>query len=199
MSPQDIGVPSSKLVLGKHSGRHAFKERVDSLGYSLSEEQLNAAFEKFKVLADKKKNVYDADIEALIDQEMEAAVEVWTLEGLQTTAGTSAIPTATVTLCREGESHTDAATGDGPVDAIYEAIGRITGMRLTLTDYTLRALTSGQEAQGEVTIEVENDGVKFRARGLSTDIVEASAKAYLAAVNRVMTSRNGKTPPPATL
>ncbi len=199
MSPQDIGVPSSKLVLGKHSGRHAFKDRVEMLGYGLSEAQINAAFDKFKVLADKKKDVYDADIEALIDQEMESHVQVWTLEGLQTTAGTSAIPTATVKLGREGETFTDAATGDGPVDAIYQAIGRITGMHLTLTDYALRALTSGQEAQGEVTIEVENDGLRFRARGLSTDIVEASAKAYLAAVNRVLTNRNGKPHPPATI
>ena len=116
---------------------------------------------------------------------------MWTLDALQTTAGSSAIPTATVTLSREGQTFTDAATGDGPVDAIYEAIGRITGIRLGLKDYALRALTSGKDAQGEVTIEVEQDGRKLRARGISTDIVEASARAYLAAVNRVVTTANG--------
>jgi 2-isopropylmalate synthase len=167
------------------------------LGYSLSEEQLGAAFERFKVLADKKKNVYDADIEALIEQQMGTAAEVWTLVGLQTTAGTNAIPTATVSLAKEEKTVTDAATGDGPVDAIYEAIGRITGVKLPLTDYALRALTGGKEAQGEVTIEVEHKGRKFRARGVSTDIVEASAKAYLAAVNRVLTASNSQATPPA--
>jgi 2-isopropylmalate synthase len=198
MSPSDIGVPASKLVLGKHSGRHAFKERVEMLGYQIDEGQLNAVFDRFKVLADKKKDVYDADIEGLIDQQIGALTEVWTMQGLQTTAGTSAIPTATISLGKEGHVHTDAATGDGPVDAIYEAIGRITGVRLTLTDYALRALTGGKDAQGEVTIEVEHDGRNFRARGLSNDIVEASAKAYLSAVNRVLTHANGKpNPPPA--
>jgi 2-isopropylmalate synthase len=198
MSPADIGVPASRLVLGKHSGRHAFKERVEALGYSLNDAQINDAFEKFKVLADKKKNVYDEDIEALIGLEMGDIVQVWTLEALQTTAGTNTIPTATVTLARDKERVTDAATGDGPVDAICEAIGRITGVKLTLKDYALRALTGGKDAQGEVTIEVEHDGRNFRARGLSTDIVEASAKAYLSAVNRVLTHANGKpNPPPA--
>jgi len=198
MSPADIGVPASRLVLGKHSGRHAFKERVDTLGYVLSEEKLNAVFERFKALADKKKDVYDADIEALIDQQLGSPAEVWTLEALQTTAGTSAMPTATVTLSKQGESRTDAATGDGPVDAIYEAIGRITGVRLGLREYSLRALTSGKDAQGEVTIEVERDGRKFRARGISTDIVEASARAYLAAVNRVLTAMNDGKEKPAS-
>jgi len=191
MSPEDIGVPASRLVLGKHSGRHAFKERAEALGFVLTEEEVNAAFEKFKALADKKKEIYDADIEALIDQHLGSPAEVWTLEGLQTTAGTNAIPTATVTLSKEGKRLTDAATGDGPVDAIYEAIGRITGVRLMLRDYSLRALTSGKDAQGEVAIEVEHGGRKFRARGVSTDIVEASARAYLAAVNRAVTAANG--------
>ncbi len=191
MRPEDIGVPASRLVLGKHSGRHAFKQRVAALGFGLADEQLNAVFERFKDLADKKKDVYDADIEALIDQEIAATAEVWTLVGLQTTAGSNAIPTATITLAKEGETRTDAATGDGPVDAIYEAISRITDTRLRLTDYSLRALTSGKDAMGEVTIEVEHNGRRLRCRGVSTDIVEASAKAYLAAVNRVLTAMNG--------
>ncbi len=191
MRPEDIGVPASRLVLGKHSGRHAFKERVDAMGFTLTDEQLDGVFERFKALADKKKAVFDADIEALIDHQIAATAEVWGLKALQTTAGSNAIPTATVTLEKEGESHTDAATGDGPVDAVYEAISRITGVRLPLLDYALRALTGGKDAQGEVTIEVEHDGRKLRVRGISTDIVEASAKAYLAAVNRVLTAING--------
>ncbi len=187
MHPEDIGVPASKLVLGKHSGRHAFKQRTETLGYTLSDEQINSAFEKFKVLADKKKEVFDEDLEALIDEQIEKVAEVWKLVGVQTTAGSNTIPTATVTLSKEGRSVTDAATGDGPVDAVCEAIQRITGVKPSLTDYSLRAVTSGKDAQGEVTIEVEHSERRFRARGVSTDIVEASARAYLAAVNRVAT------------
>ncbi len=196
MKPEDIGVPASRLVFGKHSGRHGFAERTRVLGFTLTPEQLEEAYEKFIALADKKKDIYDADIEAIIDQQIGSTMEVWRLEGLQTTAGTNAIPTATITLSKEGQSTTDAATGDGPVDAIYEAIRRITGVKLTLTDYSLRALTGGKDAQGEVTIEVAHNERKFRARGLSTDIVEASAKAYLAAVNRVLTAKNGGEKPP---
>ena len=192
MSPEDIGIPASRLVLGKHSGRHAFKQRAEALGYALTDEQIDKAFDKFKVLADKKKDVYDEDIEALIDEEIERVTEIWGLAGVQTTAGSKTIPTATVTLTTEGQATTDAATGDGPVDAVYEAIQRITGIQLRLRDYALRAITSGKDAQGEVTIEVEHEGRTFRARGVSTDIVEASALAYLAAVNRAATlSANG--------
>ena len=190
MTPSDIGIPSGRLVLGKHSGRHALKERVEALGFSLSDEQLAEVFEKFKALADRKKEVFDADIEALIDQQIAASAEVWHLDALQTTAGSNAVATATVTLSNEEQSFTDAATGDGPIDAAYEAISRITGIRLALADFALRALTGGKDAQGEVTIEVEHEGRKYRARGLSTDIVEASAKAYLTAVNRVLTATN---------
>ncbi len=196
MRPEDIGVPASKLRLGKHSGRHALEERIEAMGFKLPADQLEEVFDKFKVLADKKKDIYDADIEAIIDQQIGSVTEVWRLESLQTATGTNAVSMATITLSKEGQSATDAATGDGPVDAIYEAIRRITGVKLTLTDYSLRALTGGKDAQGEVTIEVDSDGRKFRARGLSTDIVEASAKAYLAAVNRVLTATNGCKKPP---
>jgi 2-isopropylmalate synthase len=190
MKPEDIGLSASRLVLGKHSGRHALKRRIETLGYHLLPEQIDRVFEEFKVLADKKKEVFDRDIEALIDEQIEQVPEVWSLGGVQTTAGSKTIPTATVTLVREGESITDAATGDGPVDAVYEAIQRITGIALRLRDYSLRAITSGKDAQGEVTIEVETNGRRFRTRGVSTDIVEASARAYLAAVNRVAAQNN---------
>jgi 2-isopropylmalate synthase len=184
MNPEDIGIPSSRLVLGKHSGRHAFKERLEYLGFKLLAEQVDRFFERFKALADKKKHIYDADIEALVNAETALRPDLWTLAKLQTVAGSSAIPTATVSLSRDGQTVTDAATGDGPVDAVYEAIQRITGVRLQLADYQLRAVTTGADAQGEVTIEVEIDGARFRTHGVSTDIVEASALAYLAAVNR---------------
>ncbi|RPI58588.1 MAG: 2-isopropylmalate synthase, partial [Planctomycetaceae bacterium] len=153
--------------------------------YTLADEKIDRAFDKFKALADKKKEVFDEDILALLEEEVEKADEIWKLVGVQTIAGSSATPTATVTLSRSGETFTDAAIGDGPVDAVYEAIGRITGFKLQLRDYSLRAITSGKDAQGEVTLEVEYEGKPFRARGVSTDIVEASARAYLAAVNRV--------------
>jgi len=191
MRPTDVGIPANKLVLGKHSGRHAFRDRVHTLGYVLTEAELESAFEQLIALADKKKNVYDEDIEAIIDAQSDTAAEVWTLVGLQTMAGNNATPTATVTLRRDGEDHTDAATGDGPVDAIYSAIQRITEVSVELQDYQLRALTGGKDAQGEVSVEVACDGRKFRGRGVSTDIVEASGRAYLAAVNRVLTFKNG--------
>ena len=197
MNPAEIGVPANKLVLGKHSGRHALKQRIEALGYTLTSEQIDQAFERFKALADKKKEVFDEDIEAVIDEQIGKTREVWTLGGVQTVAGSRSTPTATVTLSKQDEPVTDAATGDGPVDAVYEAIQRITGVTLKLTDYAIRALTGGTDAQGEVTIEVEHDGRRFRARGVSTDIVEASARAYLAAVNRVLTYANGQpTKPP---
>jgi 2-isopropylmalate synthase len=184
MRPADIGVPASRLVLGKHSGRHAFKERAEALGFSLSEEQINAVFEKFKALADKKKDVYDEDIEALIDEQMGGPSEVWVLKAVQSTAGSSAIPTATVTLEREGQSVTDAATGDGPVDAAISALNRICKVKGVVEDYRLRAVTKGGDALGEVTIRTRLNGVAVGGKGLSTDIVHASALAYLDAVNR---------------
>ncbi len=186
MRPEDVGIPASKLVLGKHSGRHAFRDRVEALGYHIGDKELDAAFEQFIALADKKKNVYDEDIESILEAQSERVAEVFHLVSLQTMAGTSSTPTATVTLTKEGRKYTDAATGDGPVDAIYEAIQRITGVELKLSDYQLRAITGGKEAQGEVTIEVIWNDRKIRARGLSTDIVEASGRAYLAAVNRCL-------------
>ncbi len=197
MVPQDVGFPASRLVLGKHSGRHAFRDRVSSLGYTLSDAELEKAFDQFIQLADKKKSVYDEDIEALVVAQAGKAEAVWELVGLQTMAGNRSMPTATVSLRREGEAITDAATGDGPVDAVYAAIQRITGLAFTLTDYQLRAVTAGRDAQGEVTIEIEKDGRRIRARGVSTDVVEASGLAMLAAVNRLLSIENNRQNAPA--
>jgi 2-isopropylmalate synthase len=185
MDPTEVGIPQTSLVLGKHSGRAAFRDRVKQLGYAVTDEQVEAAFAKFKTLADKKKEVFDEDLEALVDDQLELHGGAWKLVGLQVTSGSNTIPTATVTL-RDNDSEplTDASIGDGPVDAIYSAIARLTGVRAALSDYRIRAVTRGKEAQGEVQIELEHSGRKIRGRGLSTDILEASALAYIAAINR---------------
>jgi 2-isopropylmalate synthase len=186
MDPAIVGISKSSLVLGKHSGRHAFKDRITQLGYKLTDPQVESAFVKFKALADKKKDVFDEDIEALVDEQLEIATGMWELVGVQVTTGSNTIPTATVTLKdSNGEIVRDASIGDGPVDAIYSAIQRLTGVKVALSDYRIRAVSKGKDAQGEVTIELEHQGRPVRGRGLSTDILEASAAAYLAAVNRL--------------
>ncbi len=186
MDPASVGIQKNELVLGKHSGRHAFKDRVNSLGYTLTDEQLEAAFVKFKSLADKKKEVFDEDLEALVDDQLELSQGLWQLVGLQVTSGSSTIPTATVTLKdSNGETLQDASVGDGPVDAIYSAIARLTGVKVNLTDYRIRAVTKGKEALGEVHVELDHSGKIIKGRGLSTDILEASALAYLAGINRL--------------
>src|SRR5690349_15782632 len=139
MDPTSVGIPKNSLVLGKHSGRHAFKDRVAQLGYKLNEEQIEAAFAKFKALADKKKEVFDEDIEALVDEQLEVSGSLWELVGLQVTSGSNTIPTATVTLRDStGQTVQDASIGDGPVDAIYSAIQRLTGIQVSLLDYRIR-------------------------------------------------------------
>jgi 2-isopropylmalate synthase len=191
MDPAHVGIPKSSLVLGKHSGRHAFRDRVVQLGYTLSDEQIEAGFAKFKALADKKKEVFDEDIEALVDEQLELSSQMWELVGLQVTAGSNTIPTATVTLRdTNGQTIQDASVGDGPVDAIYSAIQRLTGVKGSLSDYRIRAVSKGKEALGEVQIELEHNGRKTRGRGLSTDILEASALAYVAAINRLHSLSN---------
>jgi 2-isopropylmalate synthase len=191
MDPASIGIPSTSLVLGKHSGRHAFRDRINVLGYSLTDQQLEAAFDKFKALADKKKEVFDEDLEALVDEQLELKDGLWELVGLQVTAGGKTTPTATVTLRdSSGETVQDASIGDGPVDAIYSAIQRLTGIKMALTDYRIRSVTKGKEALGEAHVELEHSGRKIRGRGLSTDILEASALAYVAAINRLRSLSN---------
>jgi 2-isopropylmalate synthase len=186
MDPATVGIPKTSLILGKHSGRHAFRERVVFLGYSLNDEQLESAFVKFKALADKKKEVFDEDIEALVDEQLKLNGGLWELVGLQVTAGSSSVPTATVSLRdTSGQVLQDASVGDGPVDAIFSSIQRLTGIKMNLTDYRIRSVTKGKEALGEAHVELEHSGKKIHGRGLSTDILEASARAYLAAINRL--------------
>lgn len=193
MTPADVGVPTSTLVLGKHSGRHAFRDRLVAMGHALTDEQIDKAFEKFKVLADKKKEIFDEDLEAIVDDMSQGGEAVWQLDALQTTAGSCAIPTATVRLKhRDGEVVEDAATGDGPVDAVYSVIQRICDMQVTLADYQIRAISMGKDAQGEVTVELHKDDRKVRGRAVSTDVIDASARAYLNAMNRLAASDTGR-------
>jgi len=193
MRPESIGFPASRLVLGKHSGRHAFKKRLEDLGYLVSDEQAQTLFEKFKVLADKKKNVYDEDIEALAEENAPTpGREVYALTYLHTSAGTTTLPTATLKLRKGGVEVEEAATGDGPVDAVFNAIDRATGFKGKLVNYTLKALTQGRDAQGEVSVILSVGGEEVHGRGGSTDVIEASAKAYLNGVNKFVLKRTVK-------
>ena len=192
MRPEDVGVPRTDLVLGKHSGRHALRDRVAEMGYTLSEEQLEIVFHDFKALADKKKEVYDEDLVVLIEKHLEDATPHWQLVSLHTTAGMGILPTATIAIRRpDGEIVQDAAIGDGPVDAIFKAVERVTGVHANLHEFVVRGVTQGKDAQGEVTLEleVESDDRSYRGRAASTDIIEASAQAYLNAVNAIATRK----------
>ena len=195
MRPVDVGLSRSSLVLGKHSGRHAFRVRVKELGFSLSNDQIEIAFSRFKELADKKKVVYDADIEAILEDEFAKIDPVYTIESFHTSSGTAATPTATLRLRgRKGKILEDAAIGDGPVDAVYKAIERLTGVEAILKDYRLRAVTVGKDAQGEVSVEVEVKGRRLNARATHTDVLQASAQAYLNAINKALQTKPKRKP-----
>lgn len=196
MKPEDVGLARTELVLGKHSGRHALREKVRDLGFHIDEDQLQQVFDAFKVLADRKKTIYDADIEALVEKLLHAEDQVhdgpaeWTLDSFHTSAGTGTLPVGAVCLQnRDGRKVQDAACGDGPVDAIFQTIERITGVNVTLRDFQVRSVTVGEDAQGEVQVEAEHEGRVYRGRGISTDIIEASAQAFLEVVNRIVSRR----------
>jgi 2-isopropylmalate synthase len=186
MTPESVGVPKSRLVLGKHSGRHAFKKRLEELGIELADDDLNKAFVRFKALCDRKKEVFDEDLLTLVEEEIMTPVETYTLEHLQFTSGTNIVPTATVRLKMHDEVYQESGWGDGPVDAAYKAIDLITKIPGKLLEYNLRAVTGGKDAMGEVTVAVEMDGQRMVGRGSSTDVIEASVRAYLHAINKVV-------------
>ena len=186
MRPEDVGFSKSNLVLGKHSGRHAFRERLDELGYRLEKEDLNRVFQDFKKLADKKKEIHDADLEALVEGEAQDIPLTWDIEDLHVSTGTSTLTTATICMQHsDGEKAHEAACGTGPVEAVFNAIERITGTKLLLKDYQIRGMTSGRDAEGEVSVEVDYRGETLRARAVSRDIIEASAQAFLKVINRI--------------
>jgi 2-isopropylmalate synthase len=190
MDPKWVGIPASSLVLSKVSGRHAFKERLSELGYTLSEEDLNRAFQGFKELADKKKDITDRDIESLVAEELRTVTEIYHLDHVEVSCGDHNIPTATVRLIGpDGQSLADAALGTGPVDAVYKAINRIVGIPNKLTEFTVKSITEGIDAIGEVLIRIESDGVTYTGRGAATDIIVSSAKAYMNALNRLLVAK----------
>ena len=186
MTPQSIGLTTNMLVLGKLSGRHAFAERLKDMGYELSQDELNKAFERFKDLADKKKEISDLDIEAIVEDQVMKLPQQIELECFQVSTGNKSIATATVRVKVKDKIVEEAAAGDGPIDAAYKALERACGMNCKLVDYSIRSVSGGKDALSEVTVKVERDGRTFLGRGLSTDIIEASVIAYTNAMNKTL-------------
>jgi 2-isopropylmalate synthase len=190
MDPQSIGWAGTTLTLGKLSGRHAFKQRLESLGYSLSDEEIKRAFAAFKDLADKKKEITNRDLEALVGEELRTVSEIYHLEQVQVSCGDPSMPTASVRLTGpDGEQLADAAQGTGPVDAVYRAINRLVKVPNKLTEFSVSSVTEGIDAIGEVTIRIESEGLKYSGRGAHTDIIVASARAYMNALNRLLVAK----------
>jgi 2-isopropylmalate synthase len=204
MRPEDVGVSASRLVLGKHSGRHALKARLVELGYTLEDADLDRAFDEFKKLADKKKVIADADLEALVSDELSQAHEVYSLDGMQVACGTMGMPTATVRLRGPGgATQVVAAIGTGPVDATYKAIDAIVQVPNTLLEFNVHAITEGIDALGRVTVRIEAEAGEsaidaqreterrrtFGGYGADTDTIVAAAKAYLSALNKLLFAR----------
>ncbi|MGZ4140938.1 MAG: 2-isopropylmalate synthase [Actinomycetota bacterium] len=189
ITAEEIGVEGGKIVLGKHSGRHAFSKTLEEMGFQLGREELNRAFTRFKELVDRKIQITDKDLEAIVADEIQSIEEVYTLESLQVAGGTHLAPTATVRITRNGEAITESAIGDGMVDAVYGAILRATGVEALLMSFNVAAVTGGAEALGDVSVQLEIDGERYTGRGISTDIVEASGRAFLNALNRAARTR----------
>ncbi len=190
MDPQSIGWAGTTLTLGKLSGRHAFRKRLESLGYSLNDDEVSRAFAYFKEMADKKKEITDRDLEAIVGEELRTVSEVYHLEQIQVSCGDPSLPTASVRLVGpDGEQLSDAAQGTGPVDAVYRAINRLVQVPNELIEFSVKSVTEGIDAIGEVTIRIESEGKRYSGRGAHTDIIVASARAYMNALNRLLTSR----------
>ncbi len=193
MDPAEIGVPGTTLTLGKLSGRHAFRQHLEEMGYSLSDDALSRAFAAFQDLVTKKKDVDDRDIEALVTEERRNIVEAYHLDHIQVSCGDHSVPTATVRLTTpDGTVLADAALGTGPVDAVYQAINRIVQVPNKLTEFSVKSVTEGIDAQGQVTIRLESEGRVYTGRGAATDIIVASAKAYMNALNRLIAARQNQ-------
>ncbi|MBT4533493.1 MAG: 2-isopropylmalate synthase [Chloroflexi bacterium] len=215
MEPAMVGLSNSKLVLGKHSGRHAFKAHLEEMGYELSDEDLNISFKRFKDVADRKKVITDIDLEALIADQISQPLEFYSLDGLQVSCGTMGLPTATVRLCGpDGDIHVQAAVGTGPVDATFSAIDQIVDAPNTLLEFSVNAITEGIDAMGEVSVrlEAENGSIPkrkspqnnffqtrtFGGHGIDPDIIVACAKSYLSALNKLLLA-SGKYEDPKTI
>ncbi|NQU38818.1 MAG: 2-isopropylmalate synthase [Lentisphaerae bacterium] len=191
MRPEDIGIDGTELVLGKHSGRHAFANQMTRMGITLSDSELEAAYDRFIALADKKKHIYDDDLVMIAREQMAEVSPVYMLEYLHVSTGTDTVPTATVRIRKGTDVLQDAACGDGPIDAALKTIDRMTGIQGTLIDFSLQAISVGKDAMGEVSVRVDFGEATISAKSASTDIVEAGTKAYLSCVNRLLSERNG--------
>jgi len=185
MRPESVGLVESKMVMGKLSGRHAFRQRLVELGYTLTEDEINHAFERFKKLADQKKEIFEEDLEVIVSEELAKMAERIVLRSMHVSSGTDRVPTATVELEIDGNCTTQTGTGDGPVDAVYRTIAAITQTKSTLLMYVGKAITGGTDAQGEVSVRVQEDGRTVSGHGADTDIITASARAYLSALNKL--------------
>ena len=190
MAPETVGLSSNRLVLGKHSGRHAFKDKLAQMGYELSNEELNRLFGKFKELADKRKEILEEDIEALVAEEILRVPDVYELDYLNVVSGTVAVPTATVKLKIRGKEAQGAGFGVGPIDAAFNTIAKMTGSRTKLMRFSVNAITGGMDAQGEVTVRLQENGLLALGKGSDSDIITASAKAYVNGLNRLEYLRN---------
>jgi 2-isopropylmalate synthase len=191
MTPKSIGVSQSKIVLGKTSGRHAVRDRLEKLGHNLSNEEFERTFVAYKELADKKKKITEADLDSLVADELRTMIETYHLEHVQVSCGEPSVPTASVKLIGPGgEILTGSAYGTGPVDAIYKAIKGMVKVPNDLVQFSVKSVSGGIDAQGEVTIKIESDGIGYIGKGVSTDIIVASAKAYMNALNRLLSSKN---------
>ena len=193
MDPKTVGWKAGgQFVLSKLSGRAGLRSRLDDLGYQLEDEEFRSVFQRFQELADRKNTVDDRDLEAIVSDNIGQGEEAWHLESMDVTTGTAATPTASIKLRGpDGEFHTAAETGTGPVDAVYRTIRSIIGTEDTLTEYAVSAITEGIDAQGEVTIRIEVDGITHTGRAADQDILVASARAYVNAVNRYLTGKTG--------
>ena len=185
MRPEDIGLAASRVVLTARTGRHGLRDRLEKLGFKLSKEELDVTYQRFLLVADKKQEVFDEDLVAILHDEIHPVAEIYRLEYLHAYSGTAAIPTATVRVRVRDEVKEGASVGDGPVDAVCKAISAVTGTSATLGRYEIRAVTSGTEAMGEVTVQLEQGGRRVMGRGASTDVIEASAKAYVDGLNKL--------------
>jgi len=186
MKPQDVGMQESEIILTSRSGRHALRHRLSELGYELSDDQINKAYERFLRLADKKKQIFNEDLEAIVQDELPSIPQTFSLDYIQISSGTRFVPTATIGLRKGDEIIQEAAYGDGPVDAAYKAIDKITGVHVELADYSINAATKGKDAMGEVLVRIRDNGRIIIGRGASTDVIEASAKAYVNAINKML-------------
>lgn len=184
MDPRDVGISESSLVLGKHSGRHAFRDRLSALGFHLNEGQLNKAFQRFKEVADRKKDIFDDDLRIIVEDEIRIVSPLWQLVGFEVVSGSDVKPQAKVVLSKKNKESGGESGGDGPVDACFKAIDKITGQKARLEDFRLEAVTSGKDALGHVSLKLKTKDTIISGRGSSTDIIEAAVRAYLDAINK---------------